>query len=322
MMFIYTDIALQFRCRMCGTCCRNDWQVTLDEESYRRNFRLFAEKHAVEEFEQAFVRLSAADGVGEYAYIAKKVGGCWFLDEQNLCCLQKEAGHEHLDAVCRLFPRYPMNTARGVELTLSFCCPAVLDLVERSQPIQILRLHEEPLSVAANQCATAVFPKQHRSTALLHYYFELEQHFIDIMQCRRMDMDARLRLLQQTIHSLSACGGNDDVGRDISRLCNANYDYFESLPVHANQAEAFSGEFLLEHYFVNFIFKKPFYMYGFAATIQLIDAVWRKVKQILHDDADDVRYKKIRSVVMTTEFQYSHNRRALMQLSKLPGVFE
>ena len=56
-MYIYPDIVAGFSCEMCGTCCRNDWLVTLDKTSYQRNQKLFASKGKMDEFRQAFVLL-------------------------------------------------------------------------------------------------------------------------------------------------------------------------------------------------------------------------------------------------------------------------
>lgn len=128
-MFVYLDIVEEFSCKQCGACCRNDWLVTVDEPGYRRNQSLFASQQRSEEFSTAFIPIRSGQEPGEYASIAKNENGaCHFLDEQNMCRLQKLGGHEHLDRVCQLFPRYPMDTARGVEISLSFSCPEALRL--------------------------------------------------------------------------------------------------------------------------------------------------------------------------------------------------
>ncbi|MBP2664037.1 MAG: hypothetical protein H6Q71_1985 [Firmicutes bacterium] len=225
----------------------------MDETSYRRNEALFTSTGRKAEFDQAFIRLKEAAGYGEYAYIAKQDrGGCWFLDTNNRCRLHKEAGHSHLDAVCQTYPRYPMSTSRGIELTLSFSCPAVLKLADREEPLAIIKADQQPMAFPENNYAVEIYPQQQSPWEPLHYYFELETHFIDILQCR----------------SLVVTG---------------------------------PGDYLLENFLVSFIFRKPFYIYGFEKTSLLLERLWGQMRDT----------KTIAAAILQFEFQYGHDRQAL-----------
>lgn len=287
---------------MCGTCCRNNWQVTLDETSYRRNEELFGSTDRRAEFDQAFIRLNEAAGYGEYAYIAKQANGdCWFLDKSNYCRLHKEAGHSQLDAVCQTYPRYPMNTSRGIELTLSFSCPAVLKLADREVPLAIIKADQPPTAFPDNNYAVEIYPQQQPPWEPLHYYFELETHFIDILQCRKIQLTERLEFLTKTVKAIHALPKNETLGRELTALFNRNYDWFDKLAADKLLPAAEADGGLLENFLVSFIFRKPFYIYGFEKTLQLLQRMWQQLSS-----AQDIA-----QAIRQLEFQYGHNRQAL-----------
>lgn len=302
-MFIYTDIVEQFSCQMCGACCRNQWQVTLSETSYRRNEVLFNGTGRQAEFGQAFVRLHEQAGYGEYAYIAKQAdGGCWFLDTSNRCRLHREAGHSQLDAVCQTFPRFPMSTARGIELTLSFSCPAVLKLADREEALRIIKAEKQPITLADNNYAVAVYPAQQAARKPLHYYFELETHFIDILQYRGLPLSQRLEFLADTVNAVNGLSQDETIGRALTTLFRGNYEYLDTLAAHQTPFLSAPGAGLLENFLVSFVFKKPFYIYGLEKTLSLLQRMWQQIM-----NADNMT-----AAIMKLEFQYGHDRKALL----------
>jgi len=313
-MYIYTDVVLNFSCEACGKCCRNDWQVTVDEQSYRRNAELFLKLGKQAEFQRAFIPIQGRKSLGEYACIAKRPGeGCWFLTTDNLCKLQQQAGHSHLDTVCQTFPRYPMNTARGIELTLSFSCPAVLKRVCRSEPLTIIRSDHPPMTFPSNTYTVDVFPDQQSLFSPLRHYFELEQHFIDILQCREMIIAERINLIKSTIFSVAALKHDDDFNRNLTSLFYRNYDLLDAT-LKPTETDCYTPDVLLEHFLVNFVFKKPFYTYGLQRGLLLLEHIWRYIESIRNqatDQVTDMQFTK--AAIMDVEFQYGHNRSALLQ---------
>ncbi|HML88327.1 MAG TPA: flagellin lysine-N-methylase [Methylomusa anaerophila] len=319
-MYIYTDLCEHFACGMCGSCCRNDWLITVDEESYRRNALLFGKTGREEEFGKAFVPIlnPNANCVGEYAYIAKQANGsCWFLNGDNRCRLQVEAGHGHLDAVCQTYPRYPINTTRGVELTLSFSCPTVLKLAMRPQPLAIVRSEHAPLVFSLDSCVAAVYPRQQPPSDPLRYYFELEHHFIDILQCRGLTIEERLGLIETTVSGLLKIGRSDGINQGLDMIIHNNYTIMDSKSEAAGQWCAcptdMLTDILVEHFFVNFIFKKPFYLYGLERTAKLLRHMWGRFQARGKKESDRLGdMERICSVITAIEFEYGHNRKALL----------
>jgi len=314
-MYIYLDIVEEFVCEMCGNCCRNDWMVTLDEGSYQRNFLLFEKTGRSEEFPKIFIPITDESNLGEYAYIKKKTsGGCWFLTANNRCQLQGEAGHEHLDTVCQTFPRYPMDTARGTELTLSFSCPAVIRMASRMTPLTIIRSEHSPIVIKADNEVVHVYPGQQPIWDALRYYFEIEQHFIDIMQCRSLVIEERLQMIKDTVQVLCSLSQDHSIGQGLNKIFYNNYELLDRTVASVEQPNSFIPEILLENFFVNFIFKKPFYIYGLQSAVQLLEKIWiriQRARKVAISPTLDMKYTQ--EIIMEVEFEYSHNRRALLE---------
>lgn len=311
-MYIYLDIVEHFACQMCGSCCRNDWQVTLDQASYQRNAALFAQIGCQEEFGQAFQVLKGRQQPGEFAAIAKQPGStrCWFLTGQNLCRLHATAGHAHLDTVCQTYPRYPMTSARGIELTLSFSCPAVLQLLRRNQPLRLMKSEKAPVAFVPEQYTEQVFPRQKRQSDPLRYYFELEQHVIDILQCRRLTFPERLELLARTVRQIDDCGPEENLGSFLNQLFWHNYDILEAGT--APEETGLTAVILTEHFFVNFIFKKPFYAYGLQQTVRWLEAFWDRIARHVAAAAPGTEWQAAQEAIVELELRYGHQRSLLL----------
>ena len=321
MMYFKIDFYDQFICEMCGTCCRNEWLVTLDEESYQRNARLFKATGREQEFKKAFLPLQGSKNLGEYAVIAKQASGaCWFLEETNKCRLHLEAGHSHLDKVCQTFPRYPMSTDRGIELTLSFSCPAVMKMVQRTAPLAVIRSEVPPFFSDTENYVVEVYPHQQSAFSPLHYYFELEHHFMDILQCRGMSMKERLAFLADTAQTVSSIPHDALIGQQLNTIFYHNYEWLDTKTTVEQDIDC-TPEILLEHFFVNFIFKKPVYIYGLSPATHLLQRMWQYIENVRQKEQGQslaLDMEGTRSAIMKMEYEYSHNRRALIaSLNKL-----
>lgn len=234
------------------------------------------------------------------------------MTADNSCRLQREAGHTHLDAVCQTFPRYPMNTARGVELTLSFSCPAVLNRASRQLPLAVVRSERQPLTIPADSYVLEVFPKQYSAQHPLFYYFEIEHHLIDILQCRYMTLKDRLQFLFDTVKEIGLLPKDEQIGQKLNAIFQRNYKLFDTIAVEAPE-NCSDADILIENFLVNFVFRKPFYVYGLARTAELLEGIWQqliKARGCLGNTAAELEIA--RSIIMSIEFQYGHNRQALL----------
>lgn len=313
-MFVYLDIVEQFVCGQCGACCGRDWLVTVDEATYRRNAGLFAARGRQAEFRQAFVELADEAEFGEYARISKQAGGaCLFLSEERLCRLQQMAGHDHLDTVCQWFPRYPMDTGRGVELSLSFSCPAALRLAMREDPLRIVRADTSPLTAVPTDFVVHVYPGQQPPRSVLRYYFELEGHLIDVLQERRVSLRDRVALVRSLLTSLAEPARDGEAPSEaLSRLRRENYAALDALAV-AGAATAGPAEWLLENYFVNFIFRKTVYTRGLRDAASSMVALLGRLQPAVSRGADALDW--LCGEIVQAELELNHGRRRSVRSS-------
>jgi lysine-N-methylase len=279
--------------------------VTVDKSCYQRNALLFGQTGREAEFHQAFLPIKSAN-IDEYAQIAKQpTGHCWFLTNASLCSLHKEVGHKHLDVVCQTFPRYPMDTARGIDLTLSFSCPAVLKLASEST-FNLVRSNHRPDSLHSTNFVTAVYPQQYSQQQPLHYYFELEQHFLDILQWRSLPMEQRIDFLSGLVDSICA-SKVDDLGRELTRMINADYEVLDSFGTQGQSLD--ESMILVENFFVNCIFKKLLYVHGLKGGADLLKLFWQQIQIAVGMETDIARKKEqAQAAILQLEFEYSHHR--------------
>ncbi len=91
--FTFPDGALRYDCRPCGACCKG-LGIGLDMVAGDLD-RIEAVAPGI----AAFVRRR---GPAWTAFNPR--GGCWFLETDGLCKLERDHGRDHKPAVCRLFP--------------------------------------------------------------------------------------------------------------------------------------------------------------------------------------------------------------------------
>jgi lysine-N-methylase len=308
-VYVYLDIVGDFVCQQCGACCNNDWLVTVDEAGYQRNQRLFEQAGRSEEFAQAFLPLGSEAELGEYARISKQPsGGCWFLTAENLCRLQQVAGHQHLDTVCQWFPRYPMNTERGVELSLSFSCPAAVKMAVRQQPLQIVRAEVSPIGLTPVEFVRHVYPGQQQPQSILRYYFELEGHLIDLLQARRLSLPERLELVQRSLHQIDTWQDPAEFGRRLNQLFRDNYARVDAV-ADAEAAGGNPSEWLVENTYVNFLFRKNLYVNGIAKCLAQLERMGQKIIPCMEQSALAGETAELEQLIVALELQWNHNSR-------------
>ena len=308
-MFVYLDIVADFACHQCGACCNNDWLVTVNEAGYRRNQLLFEQAGQSDEFTKAFIPLGSAAELGEYARIAKRQsGGCWFLTAEKLCRLQQVAGHEHLDSVCQWFPRYPMDTERGIELSLSFSCPAAVKLALREAPLKIVRAESSPISTLPVDFVRHVYPGQ-RPQSILRYYFELEGHLIELLQARQLSLTGRLDLVQRSLCQIGAWQEPAEFGDLLNRLFRANYAELDAAAGRQPPRQDGPANWLAENYFVNFLFRKNLYTNGIADFHDQLAFMVQKIIPGMEQAARNNDPAILEQLIVAQELEWNHNSR-------------
>ena len=310
---MFLDIVEQFVCLQCGECCNQEWLVTVDEQGYHRNERLFAEIGKTGEFRQAFHLLQKDADYGEHARIAKKAtGGCWFLSENNLCRLQQLSGHEHLDKVCQWFPRYPMDTERGIEMSLSFSCPAALQLALRKEPLRVVRRAESPVDMICEDYVSHVYPSQQPMGSPLRHYFELEGHLIDLLQTRKLPLTQRLAIVRRSMLFLLNNQESAHPPENIDRMIKENYMQIDAVETDEMTREDGPGDCLMENFFVNFIFRKNIYTNGLVESVYLLNTMENQLtKYLSRPQRDQIDNTELMRSIVGLELAINHKSKKI-----------
>jgi lysine-N-methylase len=143
---IVFDEEQRYKCQNCpARCCRFSWGIPISrEESQRYHQTPWIVEH-LRQYNTDFVPLGDAFQLprvqlpdGDY--------GCVFLDSDNLCMIQKQAGHEFIPATCQTYPfgfvkkQEPVSGNTTLYPLTSYFCPSVLQnygepLTELVQPL-------------------------------------------------------------------------------------------------------------------------------------------------------------------------------------------
>lgn len=128
--FLYRE-EQRFACRDCpARCCRVPWRIEFGADR--------AKQYLEDEWVTERVGPEGVEVLGKGRLPFRDVGGrlqCVFLDEDELCGLQKKHGHSFLPQACQVFPYGFVRSEKGEAIVaLSHLCPSVRD--NRGEPIK------------------------------------------------------------------------------------------------------------------------------------------------------------------------------------------
>lgn len=175
----------------CRDSCCIDWGIYFDKKDYLRLRRLNAPPALRERLERG-VRREKNENRGGKAYakfdLDSNNGRCPFLDEDNLCAIQRACGHDALPHVCTSYPRMVGYSTAAKEHSLSPSCEGVLQqLWDLPEGVEFV---ENPLPKSEWRNATFL-PDEH----LLAYFAPVRAACIDILQNRAMPLTERMLCL-------------------------------------------------------------------------------------------------------------------------------
>lgn len=120
--------------RECPASCCEGWQIVIDDTSLKTYWERGGSlgnrlKNSIDWEEGVFCQYE---------------GRCAFLNEENLCDIQKEAGEELLCHTCRTYPRHTEEFENVREYSLSLSCPeAARIMISRQEPVTFTEWESE-----------------------------------------------------------------------------------------------------------------------------------------------------------------------------------
>jgi len=274
---------------MCGSCCKG-WRVFADEKSL---INLKKNKKYIENIEDLHT-----------GKIKFNSGVCSFLETDEsanleLCNIHKNLGEKALPSTCKIYPRVVFFTERNLEnnsfeLSLSLSCPIVLKLINRDKKIDYLKVSNKGFIKKGTPFTNLGNAILLTKKGKINYYF-LENSMINIIQNRENSIYKRILKLKNMLFDVDEVLYEESyliyiinqllkrkefvkkIEFDLKGLLklikfkninlinelgiNVDSSFFSSEMIFTNREEN-----ILEHYIVNFLFSKEFFINNFKVT--------------------------------------------------------
>jgi lysine-N-methylase len=217
-----------FQCKQCGECCLQKWRIEIDQKTYDKVKEKYTELGRDEELAKMMNREES----GRISMNFNK-GRCTALTEETLCIFQKELGHEYLSNTCKVYPRHITVSSRGMEFALTFSCNAAAETLRNKEKIRVIEYKDDAAELQYMKPNRAMYylPERVSPKDLKHFYFEIEQGLVAIMQDRNYTVSERLVLIGLTIGKLLAFQGKDI---QVEQIRDVLQNYRETVTVAPN----------------------------------------------------------------------------------------
>ena len=182
MEYLQPKYVSKFKCggKICPkNCCRRDWKISIDNETYEKYLNLESDTHEL-------TRHIFSDG-GEL-FIKQENGACPFLNVEGLCSIQLERGEENISQICRSYPRQLYRFGAMIERSLTLTCPLAAQLIlnpKRHIEFETAQIELRQIFVSESNVPQEILP----------HFIEIQLTAISILQERRLTIDGRLIVL-------------------------------------------------------------------------------------------------------------------------------
>lgn len=184
----------RFNCigTQCEDSCCIGWRVHLDKKTYHF-YKQNQHKALRHLFQNAVKRSDTKHDDQQFGLITMgEDGRCAFLDEENLCRIQRTLGFGALSKVCATFPRRANQTGEQLEYSLTISCPEAARLVLLDQePMRFNQIALDP-SLESGTSPGGTAGNDNSGRLILN---DLRALIIAILQSRGLTVDGRLILL-------------------------------------------------------------------------------------------------------------------------------
>lgn len=185
----------------CEDSCCIGWRVHLDKTTYHY-YKHNQHKALVKLFEQSVKRSDTKGDDKHFGVISMNEDGrCAFLDEENLCRIQRNLGAQALSQVCANYPRRANQLGEQLEYSLSLSCPEAARLTLLDD--QAMRFVQTDIDPALEDNISALGKGLNNKTGLM-ILNDLRALIIGILQSRDLTIDARLILIGLLLEDFEA----------------------------------------------------------------------------------------------------------------------
>jgi lysine-N-methylase len=190
------DYVVNFKCvidKCPDSCCRANWQVVIDENTYRKYKKL---RPASSDIITKNITRNRVNPTSEtYAKMKLDKDGCVFLQSDGLCTLQVQYGEDYLCNVCATYPRVTNLVNGGLEKCTTLSCPEAARLVLQIEHGISFSQYEESVS-SRNLISTSIDTKEKKWAKKAGNYFDEMRGFsFQVLHTREYSLNDRFVLL-------------------------------------------------------------------------------------------------------------------------------
>ncbi|MEK4477401.1 flagellin lysine-N-methylase [Paenibacillus sp. FSL R7-0048] len=217
------------------TCCAG-WQVTVDEQTYKK-YKKVKNYKIKSQLDEYVIRNRSNPTKNNVAKMKMNNSRCSFLNEENLCDIQLTLGEENLCNTCAVYPRIVHNVNGVVERSLTVSCPEAARLVLLSKDgISFDQFKESPSTRDVTRAT--IHTNKEVASDWKDYFNEYRYVTISILQNKNYTLEERLLVLGLLYNELQECVDNDRIneipdifGQYITSVeNNALQGAFENIP--------------------------------------------------------------------------------------------
>ncbi|MBR5914107.1 MAG: flagellin lysine-N-methylase [Selenomonadaceae bacterium] len=280
-VYLQPKYVSEFKCdgKICPkNCCRRNWKISIDEETYEKYLRLESEEHEL-------TRNIFSDG-GEF-FIKQDGGACPFLNSDGLCSIQLERGEENISQVCRSYPRQLYRFGAMIERSLTLTCPLAARLVLNPN----LRIEFETAQIDLPEWANRqIFVSESNvPPEISNHFVEIQLTAISILQQRALTIDGRLIVLGFYLRQLEEFIRRGDFGTiaTLNKIYTSEEFFLGQVPILIDSVK----------------FQKKEFVPLISSVVDKIrdGAAQKYLRQINFDIAAKVRKKFFKKYSMTLE---------------------
>ena len=188
MIYFQPEYVKNFKCdgKRCGAKCCKHWIIDIDEKTFD------SYKKIESVAKEITANIYYHDERKGYVTKLRENKFCPFLNDDNLCMIQKNFGENFLSSICQTFPRHIIKIDDLYERAMNLTCPLVAEMVLLPKSPMNFELVEEPSPTDSKilvQVMSDIFGKD------LPQVSEIQMVATFILQRRNLTIDQRLAIL-------------------------------------------------------------------------------------------------------------------------------
>ena len=218
----------EFKCiaSQCEDTCCAGWDIVVDEEAFNYYKMLDGA------FGGMVKSKMVVDQDGDTIF-KRENENCPFLDDDKLCNIYKEVGHEGLCYTCRQYPRYQEEFEGLREMGISLSCPEAARMILKQDKIVFEIIQDDEIAVEDDRIDLKHFEMMYDCRAFM----------LKIIEDREIPLNRRLAILLKCVEALQEKIDFDEMN-EIEEILKtyAEEDFIETFVVQCNQVKLTEGD--------------------------------------------------------------------------------